>query len=1169
MSRARSLVCRLAAASWLATVPFAARGQVAEPTPTTPMAAEPALTPESVEQERVRVETTMPETNPNRNQVDDHYRAAIAELQRAAAFAEQVKVNADETPKVSERVSNLKQELEQLGAAPKAVGESDDLNALEQELAELELKLNENKQRHASLDGELNNRPQRRKDVRQRIADISAALSGDGSEAAPPPSPDAPFLAAAQKTESRARTHALQQELAALQSELTKYDAEDAADLPRLRTDLAARRVSQLEKSVQTLKEKIKARREAEARASVVKARQEAIVAVPVLKSYAERNHFLAETAQKIAGELSEAEQKLRASEEAFDELDKQFQQTHKKVETVGLTSSVGALLRKQRATLPDATARRSAIAARRALIDETQYQMFEYGDERQELGDLDAVVQQVLADVGSSGASDEAFLESAARELLERKREYLDSLNKTYNDYFDTLVELDTKDRQVVQLTSDYSEYINERVLWIRSGKLLSRDFGLDESDTRLADSATWISIGSSLRKDFFRYPAGYVLAISLLGFCIVRGSTLRRKIGGIGETAEKANCRSIFPTLHALSLTVLISLLWPCACALLAWRMSRFEDAVAGAISQGLYCIALLWAPLEVMRQACRKRGLGESHFGWPSVVCSTIRRRLRWLAFDGLPCAFITASLLALDSTHGGDAIERISFIIGMTLVAVFLARTLSPNGLLREYIAYNQGGWVDRLKPLWPWLAASVPMALSILTFAGYYYTSQVLAWRLFATSCFLGSIYLIRAMLLRTLQLRRRSLAMEQAKERAAAAAAAAAAAGESSSNPVAGIVTAAPQSDLSTHSEQTRRLVTTGLYAAAAVGLWLIWVPVLPALTMLDRYPLWSNSVVAVVADAPQSPLAAAAAAEGDVGESSVASATQTPEATVTTLSDLALALLIAFITFVLARNGPGLLEMSVLQQLPFDASVRYAITTLVSYAIVLIGVIASCSTIGLQWSQVQWLATALTFGLAFGLQEMFANFVAGLIILLERPIRVGDIVTVDDVTGVVSRIRIRATSITNWDRKEYVVPNKEFITGRLLNWTLSDKVNRIVINVGIAYGSDTERAKDLLLEAANNHPLILKDPPSVATFEGFGDNSLNLVLRTYLPTLDNRLEVIHQLHTTINKAFRAEGIEIAFPQRDLHIRTTPAALALALEGDAADSDEEESKDAA
>lgn len=256
------------------------------------------------------------------------------------------------------------------------------------------------------------------------------------------------------------------------------------------------------------------------------------------------------------------------------------------------------------------------------------------------------------------------------------------------------------------------------------------------------------------------------------------------------------------------------------------------------------------------------------------------------------------------------------------------------------------------------------------------------------------------------------------------------------------------------------------------------------------------------------------------------------------------TVADIALAVLIGVVTLVCARNIPGLMEISVLQRLPLDNSIRYAVTTVTSYIIVLIGVILAFNAISVGWSKVQWLATALTFGLAFGLQEIFANFVAGLILLFERPLRVGDVVTVDDVSGVVSRIRIRATTITNWDRKEYVIPNKEFITGRMLNWTLSDKTNRIVINVGLAYGSDVDQAKELLLKTCNDHPLILDDPPTLVTFEGFGDNSLNLVVRTFLPNLDNRLPVIDALHTAIDKAFREAEIEIAFPQRDLYLRS-------------------------
>jgi potassium efflux system protein len=135
-----------------------------------------------------------------------------------------------------------------------------------------------------------------------------------------------------------------------------------------------------------------------------------------------------------------------------------------------------------------------------------------------------------------------------------------------------------------------------------------------------------------------------------------------------------------------------------------------------------------------------------------------------------------------------------------------------------------------------------------------------------------------------------------------------------------------------------------------------------------------------------------------------------------------------------------------------------------------------------------------------------------------------------------------VSRIRIRATTITDWDRKELIVPNKRFITGEVLNWTLSNEVNRILINVGIAYGADTDRARELLLQTAREHPRVLEDPAPVASFEGFGDNSLNLALRCYMPNLDGRIGVVTELHTAIDKAFSEAGIEISFPQRDVHL---------------------------
>ena len=169
-------------------------------------------------------------------------------------------------------------------------------------------------------------------------------------------------------------------------------------------------------------------------------------------------------------------------------------------------------------------------------------------------------------------------------------------------------------------------------------------------------------------------------------------------------------------------------------------------------------------------------------------------------------------------------------------------------------------------------------------------------------------------------------------------------------------------------------------------------------------------------------------------------------------------------------------------------------------------YSITIVGIMMGCSLIGLGWSKVQWLVAAMGFGLGFGLQEIFANFLSGLIILFDRPVRVGDVITLENVSGVVSRIRLRTTTVTDGDRKELIVPNKEFITGRVLNWTLSDHVNRVVINVGVAYGSDTQRAAEILQKLAEEHSNVLDDPPPRVTLESFGDSALNFVLNSSFP---------------------------------------------------------------
>ena len=243
-------------------------------------------------------------------------------------------------------------------------------------------------------------------------------------------------------------------------------------------------------------------------------------------------------------------------------------------------------------------------------------------------------------------------------------------------------------------------------------------------------------------------------------------------------------------------------------------------------------------------------------------------------------------------------------------------------------------------------------------------------------------------------------------------------------------------------------------------------------------------------------------------------------------------------------------RRERGRIEISsVCFYLKIDDSAKsasaYAATRVFQYAATGILVAAVLGSLGGSWSQIQWAVAALSVGIGFGLQEIVANFISGLIILFEQPIRVGDVVTVGNISGKVTKIRIRATTIRDFDQRELLVPNKEFITQQLLNWSLSDQVTRWSVEVGVAYGSDLDVAMAEVRAALAAQPLILRQPEPMVTFEQFGDNSLLIRARYFMDQLDQRLRVSSDLMLDINRRLNNRGIVVAFPQRDVHLDTS------------------------
>ncbi len=260
-------------------------------------------------------------------------------------------------------------------------------------------------------------------------------------------------------------------------------------------------------------------------------------------------------------------------------------------------------------------------------------------------------------------------------------------------------------------------------------------------------------------------------------------------------------------------------------------------------------------------------------------------------------------------------------------------------------------------------------------------------------------------------------------------------------------------------------------------------------------------------------------------------------------------VDDVLLAVLIVAATILFARHLPDMSEVLLFPYVQWDAGLRYTFLTLSRYVLLFFALWRSLALLHVNWSSIQWIVAAVSVGVGFGLQEIVSNFVSGLIILLERPIRVDDVVTVGDQTGVVKRITIRATAIQNVDNQTIIIPNKDFIAQRVTNWTLGDTHVRLVLPVGVAYGSNMDLVKRLLLEAVTNHPRVLTTPPPSVFLRAFGDSALQWEIWCFVPQPRDRLSTAHDLLLHIEQAFRQHNITMPFPQRDVHLHAADAAL--------------------
>ncbi len=790
-------------------------------------------------------------------------------------------------------------------------------------------------------------------------------------------------------------------------------------------------------------------------------------------------------------------EQKTQVENQAAD-IEADFKTADKKISLASLSPALGKILREQRRSL----ASQNAIATQsRELENETaltSLEQFKVEDRQKSLLNLDdALKQMMISDVEPMLPFEQRMMiQAELRVLLNSQKELLNKLAVADTTYLRTLGDLDFSRQQLLTQATKFAAYLDERLLWVTSSEPLN-----GESLTGFFHALQWLFSpinGIELLSELFNiFWQNLFLVVTAIGFFVLlnRLKMWTKPPVKITETdLRRWHTDHFYFTLQVLLHRVLCVSTIPAVGFLLGHFLTHSHFDFALAIGMGLQKVSISLFIIAFCLSFFSPEGLARRHFQWQKSNVALLHSQFLWVRFVVLPATFLIHVTNASKFSEYSDSLGRFSLIAMLVAVAIFMAKLLHPkNGL-------NPEKWNRFLRYSAYFLVMIVPLVIISFAVTGYYLSALELQEKLISTLRVLMIAVIVHEILLRWLTLVNRQLALKNA-----------AANGTSSPN-----LDDELPFDIPKINAQTRKLLHVTLTLAVILGFWLIWKNILPAFSFLDHIVLWQHKAIVDNQETYQ-PI---------------------------TLTNLLISLFYLFIAVVTVRNFYGVLELLVFRRWEIETGSRYAINQLSKYVFITVAFILIANELGGTWSQVQFLVAALGVGLGFGLQEIFANLVSGIILLFERPIRVGDIVTIGDVTGTVSRIQMRATTLLDNDQKELIVPNKTFITSQLTNWTLSDATTRIVLPIGIAFGSDVKFAHELMLKTVKETPLILDNPEAFVVFVGFGESSLNFSIRAFVSEPLHRWAVIHDLNMRLEHILRENKIEIPYPQREVRVRS-------------------------
>ncbi|WP_162925821.1 mechanosensitive channel MscK [Isoalcanivorax indicus] len=920
--------------------------------------------------------------------------------------------------------------------------------------------------------------------------------------------------------ENQAAIQRLRAEIAAQDARLALRRTElqsnpDRQSLANRQRELLQRRIADQERAMDAVQAVLDQKRRERTQAIIREAQAPLanLPPSPLLQAELRRNTRLAERIMEVTEQVNTL---IRENVSLGSQLERVRQLERTLVEQVAALQGsllLSRMLYQQQQQLPKLDPR----SARQIDVADLRLEQYQLGEQREQLMQPS---QQAALMLRRSGETGNEAVAQALEQILTTRLELIEQLEPELNRLLNLAISHQATHRQLQSANRTARDTISEQLFWMPSTRPLNTETlralpaALVAQIGSLLSAEPWVQAAERLRA---RWPAPALALIMALGL-LWRRPAFTRALQTLNEQVGYLKHDSQQHTPRALGLILLKIAPLPLVLAVTGLTLRTDDMLGATVIGAILLKIAMILLVFGLLQRLLGKSGVAARHFRWPDDNVRVLRRTMAMTALIFIPLGMVIAVGEQAPELLAEDRLGLLIMLCSGPALAWLLARAALHYPTRRQL----KGGLVRGTTAA---SMAAIPLTLTVLSAIGYHYTAIRLGGRLVDTFYILLLWILVAATARRGLAVAARRLAYRRAVARREELRQQQQTARTDSD---AGEAVEEPPLDMEQVSAQSWRLTNLFLLITFGIAIYLVWADLLGAMAYLDNIVLWQQ----VIGEGEQAMFVT------------------------TSLRDVIFAFAFLMVAMMMARNLPGLLEVLVLSRLELKPGSAYAITSMMAYTLTIVGLVVALGNLGVSWSKLQWLVAALGVGLGFGLQAIFSNFVSGIILLFERPIRIGDVITIGDLSGTVMRIRIRATTIRDFDRKEIIVPNQKFVQEQLINWSLSDNVTRLVLKIGFAYGSDLKRAHEVLLQAAGENERVLRDPAPTAFFLGFGASTLDHELRVHVAELADRLPVQDELNRRIDQLCKENGIEIAFSQLDVHIRT-PKGKELCVQKDA------------